>query len=168
MLAAESSEAQSVRHVLLLQSFDRGNMTDDYTTANLRVDLGQRTGQAVNVVEIVVGPTGFVGAPEHAIVDYIRSAFADRPRPDLIVTLAGTAAAFARKYRQQLFHDVPLLLASVNQQYLRDAPLGDNETAVAVANDFPGVLNLILELLPQTKQVFVVVGSGQSGTFWSR
>ena len=169
VLAAASSEAQpAVRHVLLLQSFDRGNMTDDYTTANLRVDLGQRIGQAVNVVEIVVGPTGFVGAPEHAIVDYIRSAFADRPKPDLIVTLAGPAAAFARKYRQQLFPDVPLLLASVNQQYLRDAPLGENETAVAVASDFPGVIDLILELLPQTKQVFVVVGSGQSGTFWSR
>ena len=60
-----ASEAQpAVRHVLLLQSFDRGNMTDDYTTANFRVDLGQRIGQAVNVVEIVVGPTGFVGAPE--------------------------------------------------------------------------------------------------------
>ena len=104
VLAAASSEAQpAVRHVLLLQSFDRGNMTDDYTTANFRVDLGQRTGQAVNVVEIVVGPTGFVGAPEQAIVDYIRSAFADRPKPDLIVTLAGPAAAFARKYRQQLF-----------------------------------------------------------------
>ena len=168
ILAAESSEAQSVRHVLLLQSFDRGNMTDDYATANFRVDLGQRTGQAVNVVEIVVGPTGFVGAPEERIVDYIRSAFADRPRPDLIVTLAGPAAAFARKYRQQLFPEVPLLLASVNQQYLGDAPLRDNETAVAVVSDFPGVVDLILELLPQTKQVFVVVGSGQSGTFWSR
>jgi hypothetical protein len=169
VLAAEWSEAQpAARHVLLLQSFDRGNMTDDYTTANLRVDLGQRIGQAVNVVEIVVGPTGFVGAPEHVIVDYIRSAFADRPKPDLIVTLAGPAAAFARKYRQQLFPDVPLLLASVNQQYLRDAPLGENETAVAVVSDFPGVIDLILELLPQTKQVFVVVGSGQSGTFWSR
>jgi hypothetical protein len=122
----------------------------------------------VNVVEIVVGPTGFVSAPEQTIVDYIRSAFADRPKPDLIVTLAGPAAAFARKYRQQLFPDVPLLLASVNPQYLHDAPLGDNETAVAVVSDFPGVIDLILELLPQTKQVFVVVGSGQSGTFWSR
>ena len=63
MLAAESSEAQSVRHVLLLQSFDRGNMPDDYLTANFRVDLGRRTGQAVNVVQIAVGSTALVGAP---------------------------------------------------------------------------------------------------------
>ena len=84
-----------------------------------------------------LGPTGFVGAPEQAVVDYIRSIFTDRPKPDLIVTIAGPAAVFARKHRQQLFPDTPLLFASVDQRYLRDAPLGENETAVAVDNDFP-------------------------------
>ena len=63
MLATEPSEAQSVRHVLLLQSFDRDNMPDDYLTANFRIDVGRRTGQAVNVVQIAVGSTAFVGAP---------------------------------------------------------------------------------------------------------
>ena len=44
-IAAASSDAQStVKHVLLLQSFDRGHMTDDYTTANLRVDLAMCSG----------------------------------------------------------------------------------------------------------------------------
>ena len=46
------------------------------------------------------------------------------PPPDLIVTVGGPAATFARKHRQQIFPDTPLLLASVDQQYLRDAPLG--------------------------------------------
>ena len=91
----------------------------------------------MNVVQVVVGPTGFVGAPEQAVVDFIRSTFADRPKPDLIVAVAGPAAVFARKYRQQLFPDTPLLFAAVDQRYLRDAPLGENETAVAVVNDFP-------------------------------
>ena len=76
-------------------------------------------GRPVNVVQVVVGPTGFVGAPEQAVVDYIRSIFADRPKPDLIVTVAGPAAVFARKYRQQLFPDTPLLFAAVDQRYLR-------------------------------------------------
>ena len=122
----------------------------------------------MNVVQVVVGPTGFVGAPEQAVVDYIRSTFADRPKPDLIVTVAGPAAVFARKHRQELFPDTPLLFASVDQRFLRDAPLGENETAVAVANDFPGLVDDILQLLPQTKQVFMVMGSGQLGQFWRR
>ena len=107
-----------------------------------------------------MGPTGFVGAPEQAVVDYIRSTFVDRPKPDLIVTVAGPAAVFARKYRQQLFPDTPLLFASVDRRFLDDAPLGDNETAVAVDNQFSRTIETILQLLPETRQVFMVMGSG--------
>ena len=164
-----SIEAQPpVQHVLLLHSFDRGSLPVDSFTANFRVDLDERADQPVNVVQIVVGPTGLVGAPEQAVVDYIRSTFLDRPKPDLIVTVAGPAAVFARKHRQELFPDTPLLFASVDHRYLRDAPLGDNETAVAVDNDFPGLVDDMRQLLPQTKQVFMVIGSGPLGQFWRR
>ncbi|HXI78896.1 MAG TPA: HAMP domain-containing sensor histidine kinase [Steroidobacteraceae bacterium] len=160
-------EAQPpIRQVLLLQSFDRGNMILDRFTGDLRIDLDQLAGRPLNVVQVVVGPTGFVGAPELAVVDFIRSTYADRPKPDLIVTVAGPAAVFARKYRRQLFPDSPLLFTAVDQRYLGTAPLGENETAVAVVNDFPGLVDDILQLLPQTKQVFMVMGSGQIGRFW--
>ncbi len=103
----------------MLQSLDRGNLTLDHFTGNFRVSLDQRAGNPVNVVQVVVGPTGFVGAPEQAVVDYIRSMFADRPPPDLIVTVGGPAAVFARKHRRQLFPETPLLFASVDQRWLR-------------------------------------------------
>ncbi len=169
LLGAAPSDAQpAVRQVLVLQSFDRGNAAVDQFTTNFRVELDQRVEGPVNVVQVVVGPTGFVSAPEQAVVDYIRSTFVNRPKPDLIVTIAGPAAVFARKYRQQLFPETPVLFASVDQKYLRDAPLGDNETAVAVVNDFPRVIENVLQLLPQTRQVFMVVGSGPIGQFWRR
>ena len=167
MIGAATSEAQSpVKQVLMLQSLDRGNLTLDHFTGNFRVSLDQRAGNPVNVVQIVVGPTGFVGAPEQAVVDYIRSVFADRPPPDLIATVGGPAAVFARKHRRQLFPETPLLFASVDQRWLREAPLGENETAVAVALDFPGLVDDILRVLPETRQVFMVVGSGSLGRFW--
>jgi signal transduction histidine kinase len=167
MLGPPSGEAQSpVRQILLLQSFDRGNVVLDHFTGNLRVDLDRRAGRPMNVVQVVVGPTGFVGASEQSIVDFIRSAYADRPKPDLIVSVAGPAAVFARKHRRQLFPDTPLLFAAVDQQLLRGAPLGDTESAVAVAIDFPRLVDDVLQLLPQTRQVFVVMGSGQVGRFW--
>ena len=149
-----------MQQILLLQGVDRGNLIVDSFTANFRVDLDERVGRPVNVVQVVVSPTGFVGAPEQAVVDYIRSTFANRPKPDLIVTVAGPAATFARKYRQQLFPDTPLVFASVDRRILGDAPLGKNETAVAVDNDFPHLIDDILRLLPRTKQVFVVTGTG--------
>ena len=56
----------------------------------------------------------------------------NRPRPDLVVALAGPASAFARRHRSQLFPDVPLLFAAVDERYLGSEPLGDNEVATAV------------------------------------
>jgi len=167
VLCAASSDAQPVvRQVLLLQSFDRGNMIVDSFTGELRVELDQRAETPVNVVQVVVGPTGFVGAPEQAVVDYIESTFADRPKPDLIVTVAGPAAVFARRHRHQLFPDTPLVFAAVDERFLRDAPLGQNETAVAVVNDYPRMIDEILLLRPQTKQVLMVMGSGPLSKFW--
>jgi signal transduction histidine kinase len=158
----------AVKQVLVLQSLDRGNLTLDHFTGNFRVSLDQRAGKPVNVVQVVVGPTGFVGAPDQAVVDYIRSIYADRPAPDLVMTVGGPAAVFARKHSRQLFPTTPHLFASVDQRYLRGAPLGENETAVTVVNDFPGVVDDILRVLPKTRQVFMVIGSGSLGQFWRR
>ncbi len=60
------------------------------------------------------------------------------------------------------------MFAAVDERFLRDAPLGENETAVAVVNDYPRLVDEILQLLPQTKQVFMVAGSGQLSKFWRR
>jgi len=167
MLGAAPAAAQApVRQVLVLQSVDRGNSIVDEFTGGFRVELDQRTEEPVNVIQVVVGPTGFVGAPEQAIVDFIRSTFADRPKPDLIVTVSGPAAVFARQYRQQLFPDTPLLFAAVDERYLQSAPLREDETAVAVTNDFPELVDEILHLLPETRQVVMVMGSGSIGRFW--
>ena len=152
----------------MLHSLERGNLSLDFFIANFRFDLEERAGTAVNVIQVVVGPTGLFVAPEQAIVDFVRARFTNRPNPDLIVTLGGPAATFARRHRAQIFPETPLLLASVDQQFLGDAPLGTNETAVAVVNDFPGLVDEILQLLPRTRQVFIVMGPGPLGTFWRR
>ena len=169
LLGAAPSDAQpAVRQVLMLQSFDRGALPVDQFTNNFRIELVRRATEPVNVVQIVVGPTGFVGAPEKVVVDYIRSSFLDRPKPDLVVAVAGPAAVFARRYRQQLFPDAPILFASVDRRFLDDAPPGEKEAAVAVDNQFSRTVETILQLRPETTQVFMVMGSGPLGRFWRR
>jgi len=152
----------------VLQSFDRGNLVVDHFTTDFRFELDQLVGTPVNFVQVVVGPTGFVGAPDQGVIDYIRSIFPDRLKPDLIVTLAGPAAVFARKHRQELFPGTPLLFAAVDQRFLRGAPLGEDETAVAAINDFPALVNDILRLRPRTRQVFMITGSGALERYWHR
>ena len=167
VIGAATSDAQSpVKQVLMLQSLERGNLTLDHFTGEFRMSLDQHVGKPVNVVQVVVGPTGAVGAAESAVLDYIRSMYADRPPPDLIVTVAGPAAVFARKYRRQLFPETPLLFAALDQRWFSGAQLGKNESAVAVAHDYPRLIDDILRVLPETKQVFMVTGSGSIGRFW--
>ena len=163
-----AAPAPPVQQVLLLQSLDRGNVTLDYQTAHFRVELDRLAGKPVNVVQFVVGPSGLAGASEQAIVAFIQSTFAGRPKPDLIVSLGGPAALFARKHRQKIFPELPLLLASVDVRVLGDAPLQDNETATLVAVNYAGLIEEIQQLLPRTKHVFMVMGSGALGQFWHR
>lgn len=163
-LAAPAEAA--VRHVLLLQSLDRGNLTLDSFTGQFRLDLDARSGEQVTITQFVVNPAGFDAIPEEASVRFLQSAYADRPKPNLVMTVGGSAAAFARKYRQQLFPGVPRLFAALDHSFLRSAPLADDEAAVAVANDAPGHVADILQLFPGTSTVFVVLGSGSLGRFW--
>ena len=167
LAVAGRTAAQGVHQVLVLESADRGNLVIDSFTTNFHVDVDQRADRPVNFVQVVVGATGSGGAPAQAIVVYLQSIFVDRS-PELIVTIAGPAAGFARKYRQRLFPDIPILFAAVDQQYLGNAPLEQNETAVTSVTDFPRIIDEILQLLPQTKQIAVVTGSGEIGQFWHR
>ena len=163
---APAREARTaVKQVLLLQSVSRGNMTLDHFTGAFRVALDERAGKAINVVQVVVGPTGFVAAPEDAVVAYIRSMYADRLPPDVIMTVGGPAALFARKHRGQLFPQAPLLFTALDQRYLRAAPLSENEGAVTVVNELPRLIDDILHVLPNTRHVFMVTGSGAIGRF---
>ena len=140
-LHSRAESADEVQQILMLQSSHRGNLTLDHLTNNFRVDVEQRAGRPLNIEQVAVGRGGFVGPSEQRNVDYIRSMYAGRPAPDLIVTIAGPAAVFARKYRKQLFPDVPLVFAAADVRFLGDAALSDNETAVSAINDFPRLVD---------------------------
>jgi signal transduction histidine kinase len=168
VLWTASGKAAAVRRVVLLQSFERGNVVLDYFTSRFRVLMDERSPEPVTFSEFIVNPPGFRATPEQAIIEYLRTAFADGPRPDLVITTGGPAAAFARKHRADLFPDSPVLYGAVDQRFLRNAAFSDSETAVAVANDPAQIIKDILQLFPDTQTVFVIMGVGELGRFWRK
>jgi len=154
------------RHVVLLQSFERGNIVLDEFTSTLRKLMGERSPGPVTFMEFVISPAGFRAIPEQAMVEFLRSSYANRPKPDLVITTGGPAAAFARRNREEMFPGVPFLYGAVDQRFLTSGAFGELETAVAVANSPTGVVNDILQLFPDTKRIFVVMGQGVLGRFW--
>ena len=159
--------AADVRQVVLLQSYDRGTLVLDRFTEQFRIKVDEAAGEPVTFTQFVVTPAGFDTVPEQAIVGYLHAAFEGRPRPDLVVTVGGPAAAFARKYRGQLFPGTPLLFAAVDRRFV-GAALGTNEMAVVVDQVPAKVIENILRALPDTTSLFVVTGSGGLGRFWKQ
>ena len=157
------------RQVLVLQSFDRGNLILDHFTGNFRVDLDQRAGRPVNVVQVVVGPTGFVGAPEQAgrrlhPIHLRRSSQAgphrDGRRPRGGIRAQVSAAALSRHaapVRGRRSSDI-----CATRHLARTRPPSRSSTI------FLASIDDILQVLPETKQVFMVMGSGPLGRFWRR
>ena len=167
VLLTSPAEA-AVRHVVVLQSVERGNLVLDQFMSMLRVRLDDRLAEPVTFTEFVVSPSRFGQAPEQAMVDFLRSAYTGRPRPDLVITSGGPAATFARRHRAQLFPESPIIYAAVDQRFLRGASFTDRDTAVAVAHDPAAIIADILRLFPDTENLFVVFGSGVLGEFWRK
>jgi signal transduction histidine kinase len=156
----------AARQVLVLQSMERSSLVFESFTAEFRAALQKRAGTRVTLFDFVVVPAGFAEAPEHAVIEFLQSLYADRP-PDLILTVGGPAAAFTREHRQQLFPQAPVVFGCLEIRWLlRDAPLGENETSVPASVDYTRLVDDIVQLLPETRNVFFVTGSGPMSKFW--
>src|SRR5262245_32560309 len=164
LLIAASSEA-AAKQVLILHSSETISTTGKQA-ASFRANLNHDRVEPVSFFEFVLNPFGFTNPSNEGDLAFLTASFADRPKPDLIVTFAGPAATFARRYCRQMFPDTPIIFSSVDQQWLQGVPLAEYEAAVTVANDFPRFVDDILLLLPQTSNLFIVMGAGQLEQFW--
>jgi PAS domain S-box-containing protein len=165
LLAVARADTQTKR-IVLLQGFERGNIVLDRFTQVLRASVDEQSPAPVTFTEFVVSPAGFRDIPEAALVDFIRTAFAAQPTPDLVIATSGPGSAFVQQHRRQLFPDSPVLYAAVDETFLQGTPLREDETAVAVANQPAVIVDDIIRLFPDTRTVFVVVGAGELGRFW--
>ena len=165
-MATTSAAQPATRNVLLLKSFDR----DPFTTyADMfRAELSRRSPEPLNVFEVSIQPAPFEATPEEEpVVNYLRAVVAGR-RVDLVVSIGGPSAVFAQKYRETLFPTTPLVQAAVDRRWLENQTLDSAETAVPAILDLPRVLDDMLVLLPETRNVFVVIGTSQFENFWRK
>src|SRR5262245_20070967 len=160
LLASISIAADEPRRVLLLDSFEKGYAPFEIVEATLRSELRKQSPEPLAFYELpVVGDRD-----EHSFLNYVLSTFKEQ-RLDLIVTLGGTAARFAQKHRDQLFVSTPLLLAAFEERLVENS-VTPNSTSLALRADFPGMIETILQVLPKTKNIVVVLGTSPLEQFW--
>jgi len=166
LLAMPAPAVAAGRQVLVLRSLDRAGLIFDRFATTLRATIAARSTAPVSVAEFQLAPSELVDHPEEPLISFLRTAFINGSAPDLVITVGGPAAAFARRYRAQLFPETPMLFGVTEQRFVRDTPLAAHETAVSVDPDYTRIVDDILQLLPETTTICVVAGAGRLTRAW--
>jgi signal transduction histidine kinase len=155
-----------LKRVLMLHSFGRDFMPWSAFARAIRTELEQRSPWPLELQEHNLLSARFNNpGPEAPFVDYLRSLYSGRP-PDVVVSIGAPAARFVQKYRAQLFPETPMVLTAVEQRLVNRTDLTDNDTIIAVHNDFLAFFDSILQILPGTQTIAVVIGASPLEKFW--
>ena len=158
--------AAEPKRVMLLYSFGRDfNPWSEYAKA-IRTELDRQSPWPLDIIENSLITARFSDEnPEAPFVEYLRALFAKHPL-DLIVSIGAPAASFVQRHRQQLFATTPMVLMAVDQRRVQYSDLTANDAVVAVKINYLSAFENILKVLPDTKDVVVVVGSSPIEKFW--
>jgi hypothetical protein len=105
--------------------------------------------------------------PEQEVpfINFLKERFSDR-NPDLVVSVEGPAFTFLVRHGEYLFAATPVLIAGVAEQVLRTGLVPKNAAVVPVPVDIRGMIENILQALPGTENIAIILGTSPLETFW--
>ena len=158
--------AAEPKRVLILYSSSRDfSQWNEYATT-IRAELERQSPEHLDIYETSLATAQFVDdLMEAPFVDYLRALLADH-RFNLVVAIGNPAASFLQRYRQQLFPSTSMLFTAVEQRRVPNASLTANDAIVAYRVDLREIIANILQVLPETTNVAVVIGSSPVEKFW--
>ena len=163
--ALEPAAAESKR-VVLLHSFGQDFKPWSEYARTIRSELQRQSPWQLDITDhSLVTARSRNEDPDVPFVAYLRALF-DEQQPDLIVSIGAPAAAFVQRHRPQLFANTPMVFTAVDERRVQSSALSKNDAVVAVRIDYLGAIKNILQVLPDTKNVTVVVGTSPIEQFW--
>ena len=162
--AARLGAPEEARRVLILTSFGSRFAPFDTFGSELRSEIARGWPGPVEFLDTPFEIARFESqTEEQPFAQYLGSLVANR-HLDLVVTLGGPAADFVT--RQRPFPTVPTLIAGLERRQAAGLELEPNELVAAVLLDPPGVVANMLRLLPDTRQIAVVLGASPVERYW--
>ena len=165
-LGCSAGIAAESKRVMLLHSFGSDFKPWSEYAKSIRTELKQQSPWPLDITEhSLVTARSPDEDPEAPFVEYLRALFAKRPL-DLIVSIGAPAAAFVQRHRHRLFAATPMVFTAVDQRRVQYSSLTANDAVVALRIDYLSAFENILQVLPDTKNVIVVVGTSPIEKFW--
>jgi hypothetical protein len=165
-LVCSAASAVEPKQVMLLHSFGReAKPWNDYAES-IRSELHRQSPWPVNITDhTLVSARSDDQRSETAFVEYLEALFAKQPL-DLIVTIGPSAAGFVQRHRGQLFAATPMVFTVVERRLIDYSILTANDAVVPIRFDYLALMENMLQVLPDTKNVTVIVGTSPIERFW--
>ncbi len=166
LLAVESRAAEPQR-VLMLHAFGHAYSPWSDMAASFRAEIIKRSPRPINLYEVSLDTTRAKETSDDGpFTEYIKALLSGQP-PDLIVPVGAPAAFFLQRNRAQLFPLAPVLILGADIRRIPGATRTEYDTGVLLDLDLPAYVENILQLLPQTKNLAVVVGNSPVERYWT-
>ena len=166
--AAESGTPPraAAKRVLMLHSFGREFRPWSEYARSIKAELERQSPWPLDIQEHTLLTARFNNpGPEAPFVEYLASLY-QGSLPDMVISIGAPAARFVQRYRSKLFPDTPMVMTVVEERLLNRRELTDNDVVVSVRNDFLAAFKNILQLMPDTTTVAMVIGASPLEKFW--
>ena len=164
---ASGAAAAESKRVLMLHSFGPRFKPWSAYAETIRSEINRQSRKSVDFVDqSLVNARVSDAQSEAPFVDYLSALYAGHPL-DLIIAFGGPAATFVQQHRQRLFPRVPMVVTAVDHRRVQYEKLTENDTVVPITNDVPAVFENILQVLPRTKTIAILIGASPIERFWT-
>jgi signal transduction histidine kinase len=151
--------AQAPKRILILYDENK----DDFPglasiDRTLRKAFQSEVGKAVEIYTETLALSQFERAGyDAAVADFYRRKYAGTT-PDLIVAVMEPSLDFLLRHGDSLFPGVPIVFCGVDASTIAGKRLRPNVTGVLLKRTFSPTLDVVLQVQPETRNVFVVGG----------
>ena len=166
LLAACGTAGAEPERVMFIHSFGRDFAPYNTFSAVLRTELVSRYPGPLDLLDVSLESARSDDPEQEALLVNYLAALSAMRRVDLVIPIGGPAAAFARRHREKLFSGTPIPPAALAPRHIRPDTLTADDAVVAANIEPTRVVETILQLLPETKNVVVVVGASPLDKFW--
>jgi signal transduction histidine kinase/ABC-type uncharacterized transport system substrate-binding protein len=164
--AALEPVSAAAKRVVLLHSFGQDFKPWSEYAKSIRSELQRQSPWQLDITDhSLVSARSRNEDPEVPFVAYLSALFAEQ-QPDLIVCIGAPAAVFVQRHRPHLFANIPMVFTAVEERRVQFSELSKNDAVVPVRIDYLAAIENILQVLPDTKNVTVVVGTSPNEQFW--
>ena len=103
---------------------------------------------------------------EPAFVEFLLKRLA-KWHPDLVVPIGSPAGRFVARNRDRLFPHTPVVYTGMGKRTLPPSAFRRNATFVGEDFDLAGLVEVILQMAPETSNIAVVLGASPLERYWT-